>query len=180
MRRHLRRGLLAGALLVTLALCAWVTLRPPGPTAAVAASARGVRELATGATDLPAPTANDPMTPTPTPAAPRLPTASDHAVDVFKVVTFLPPPPPPAAPLPPPTPPAPVAPRFPYTYFGRLTDGAGRVNTFLSRADELLEIHQGEVLQGAYRVDTIADNQITITYLPLNEKAVITLPAATN
>ena len=103
--------------------------------------------------------------------------------DIFKVVTFLPPPAPPPKPinaLPPPPALAPVAPPFPYAYFGRVSDASGKISTFLSRADEIVAIQAGEILDHTYRVDTISDNQITITYLPLNEKAVITMQSAAN
>lgn len=104
------------------------------------------------------------------------------ASDPFKVTAFLPPPQqtqaaPPALSR---APPAPVAPPFPYVYFGRFTDGAGQVSTFLELEGELLAIQPGQLLPGEYRIDDVSQQQMSITYLPLNETTVIRLQSAEN
>ncbi|HYD82128.1 MAG TPA: hypothetical protein VEC06_20170 [Paucimonas sp.] len=92
-------------------------------------------------------------------------------VDPFKVVSFLPPPPKVAAP--PPPPPKPTAPPFPYRYFGRMVGVDGKLVTYLTRNDELIPIREQDVLDNAYRIDSIGDTQIVVTYLPLEEKAIV-------
>jgi hypothetical protein len=99
--------------------------------------------------------------------------------DPFKVVSFIPPPPK-VIPLPPPPPPKPTAPPFPYQYFGRMVDIDGKMATYLTRADVLIPIRAQEILDSVYQIEVMSDTQIVINYLPLNEKAVITIPAAAN
>jgi hypothetical protein len=81
---------------------------------------------------------------------------------------------PPAAPAavvangPPPPPPAPVAPPLPFTVLGKgLADGAWEV--YLARADRTYVARAGTVIDGMYRIDTIAPPTLTITYLPLKQ-----------
>ncbi|TWI65118.1 hypothetical protein IP91_02524 [Pseudoduganella lurida] len=82
------------------------------------------------------------------------------------------PPPPPAAAAeangPPPPPPAPTAPPLPFTVLGKgLADGAWEV--YLARADRTYVARAGTVIDGMYRIDTIAPPTLTITYLPLKQ-----------
>jgi hypothetical protein len=96
----------------------------------------------------------------------------EAATDPFKVVSFVAPVQA-AAVAPPPAPvvqPKPVAPQFPYQYFGRMVDVDGKTLTFLSRDGALVPIKVGTVLDQAYRIDTMTDKQISLTYLPLNEQ----------
>jgi len=98
----------------------------------------------------------------------------EAATDPFKVVSFVAPVQAQAAPVaPPPAPvvqPKPVAPQFPYQYFGRMVDVDGQKLTFLSRDGVLVPIKVGTVLDEMYRVDAVAEKQISLTYLPLNEQ----------
>ena len=64
---------------------------------------------------------------------------------------------------------APVAPPFPYLFFGRMVDIHGKRLTYLSRDDHVFPIKDGEIVDGAYRVDAIGEREISLTYLPLNE-----------
>jgi len=66
----------------------------------------------------------------------------------------------------PPVPPAPTAPPMPYRYAGKVVEG-GRQSVLLAKGDRLFPISEGETLDGAYRVESIAEAQITVTYLPL-------------
>src|SRR5467141_2930369 len=63
-------------------------------------------------------------------------------------------------------PPAPIAPPMPYRYAGKVVQG-GRQSVLLARGDMLFPITEGETLDGAYRVESIAEAQVTLTYLPL-------------
>jgi len=62
--------------------------------------------------------------------------------------------------------PAPTAPPMPYRYAGKLVQG-GRQSVLLSRGDRVFPINEGETLDGAYRVESIGETQVTLTYLPL-------------
>ena len=73
-----------------------------------------------------------------------------------------------AAPAPPAPPPAPVAPPFPYPYIGGLTE-EGRRTAFFTRGDRVLPVHTGDTVDAVFRVDTLDENQMTMTYLPLNQ-----------
>lgn len=85
---------------------------------------------------------------------------------LFGSRNWTPPPPPPAAP---PPPPPPMAPPLPYTFIGKaLADGAWEV--FLARgADRTFIVRNQMVIDGAYRVDSIAPPMMKLTYLPLNQ-----------
>jgi hypothetical protein len=75
------------------------------------------------------------------------------------------PPPPPPTPAPPPPPPS--APPLPFTFIGKsVADGAWEV--YLARGDRTYVVRDKTVIDGTYRVDTIAPPVLTLTYLPLN------------
>ena len=76
-----------------------------------------------------------------------------------------------APPLPPPKP---VAPAFPYTYLGALTEDGVRT-IFLARGDRVLPVRAGDLVDAAYRIDSMNDKQMSLTYLPLNEPMVVAL-----
>ncbi|MDO8042167.1 hypothetical protein [Janthinobacterium sp. SUN137] len=67
-----------------------------------------------------------------------------------------------------PPPPPPMAPPLPFVYLGKAAaDGAWEV--FLSRADKTYIVRANTVVDGAYKVVTIAPPVMTLTYLPLNQ-----------
>lgn len=88
---------------------------------------------------------------------------------VFAGQNWNPPPPVAAAPSgPPPPPPAPTAPPVPFTVLGKgVADGAWEV--YLARPDRTYVARVGTVIDGMYRIDTIAPPTMTLTYLPLNQ-----------
>jgi hypothetical protein len=96
--------------------------------------------------------------------------------DPFKVVNFTP-----AiivvAPQPPP-PPKPSAPTFPYRYFGSMVDIDGKKLIYLQKDGTYYVIFEQQILDGVYRIDAISAAQISITYLPLEEKNIITIRTA--
>jgi len=55
---------------------------------------------------------------------------------------------------------------MPYRYAGKLVQG-GRQSVLLSKGDMVFPIKEGETLDGAYRVESIGETQVTLTYLPL-------------
>jgi hypothetical protein len=61
---------------------------------------------------------------------------------------------------------APAAPPMPYRYAGKLVQG-GRQSVLLAKGDRVFPISEGETLDGGYRVESIGESQITLTYLPL-------------
>ena len=86
---------------------------------------------------------------------------------VFQSQNWTPPPPKMAVTVAPPPPP-PMAPPLPFVYLGKVAaDGAWEV--FLSRADKTYIVRAHTVIDGAYKVVTIAPPVMTLTYLPLNQ-----------
>ncbi|MDN2712021.1 MULTISPECIES: hypothetical protein [unclassified Janthinobacterium] len=78
------------------------------------------------------------------------------------------PPPPKMAVVAPPPPPPPMAPPLPFIYLGKAAaEGAWEV--FLSRADKTYIVRANTVIEGAYKVVTIAPPVMTLNYLPLNQ-----------
>ncbi|MGK5044631.1 hypothetical protein ACQ4WP_01875 [Janthinobacterium sp. GB4P2] len=89
------------------------------------------------------------------------------AGSVFQSQNWTPPPPKMALTAAPPAP-APMAPPLPFVYLGKAaSDGAWEV--FLSRADKTYIVRASTVIDGAYKVVTIAPPVMTLTYLPLNQ-----------
>lgn len=81
-----------------------------------------------------------------------------------------PPPPPPVAPQ---EAPPPMAPAFPYAWVGRFVDEAPRA--VIAGPNRTWVLAQGEVIEGQWRVGAIAERQLTVTYLPLNQDQSVAL-----
>lgn len=80
-----------------------------------------------------------------------------------------PPPPPPPAPPAPPPPPPPSAPPLPFTVIGKAA-ADGQWEVFLSRGpDQTFVVRKNTVIDGMYRVETIAPPTMTMIYLPMNQ-----------
>ena len=58
---------------------------------------------------------------------------------------------------------------MPYVYLGMLDGDDGRT-VFLEQQDRSLAAHQGDVLDGAWRLDAADDVHIVFTYLPLDRQ----------
>jgi hypothetical protein len=71
-------------------------------------------------------------------------------------------------------PPAPGAPPMPFTYMGKMYSGPD-TNVFLTQGDRSLIVHEGDTIDSIYRVERIADNEITLVYLPLGERQKIVI-----
>lgn len=115
----------------------------------------------------------------------RSPEAPDEAVDVGRIVAeappnagivdafatrtwYVPPPPPPPVAVAPP--PKPTAPPLPFSYMGLYDDAEGPAVIMLVRSDRLYTVSEGDLIDGTYRVDRVANGMIEMTYLPLQEK----------
>jgi hypothetical protein len=87
-------------------------------------------------------------------------------------VVVAPAPPEPVAP--------PTAPPVPFTYLGELDARAARPQVFLSSGERLLIVSPGDVVDGQYRIESVSDSEVLLTYLPLNEKQVLSTQAKDN
>ncbi|MCQ4681591.1 MULTISPECIES: secretion system X translation initiation factor [Ralstonia solanacearum species complex] len=142
-------------------------------TAAKPATADAQAQPATG-TDGPTPRARL--------AALRPPLSPESENDPFTVLSWLPPPPPPpaaAAPAPEPAPP-PSAPALPFVYLGMLNPEAAKPQVFISSGDRLLIVSPGDVIDGVYRFESIAATEARFTYLPLNQRQVMSVQGEGN
>ncbi|HZX27281.1 MAG TPA: hypothetical protein VFF16_09440, partial [Telluria sp.] len=83
----------------------------------------------------------------------------------FQSQNWNPPPPPPPPPAPPPPP---TAPALPFTVIGKALSN-GVWEAYLSRNDQIYVVRPGDVLDGTYRIDSIAPPLMTLTYLPMNQ-----------
>jgi hypothetical protein len=96
-----------------------------------------------------------------------------RAADAFASVSWIPAPPPlPVAPpaVRPPPPPAPAAPPPPFKYIGLLEQKTDRPTAFLAKGEALHIVRAGDVLDGAYRIESLSPAQVVITHLPSNER----------
>jgi len=84
-----------------------------------------------------------------------------------------PPPDEPAAAAPPAPPPAPPA--LPFRFVARFVEN-GATRLLLANREKEHNVAGGETLEGTYRVDSVSDEAVTFTYLPM--KAVQTLSLA--
>lgn len=110
-------------------------------------------------------------------AALRAPLSPEASNDPFSVQSWLPPPPPP-----PPAPPAavvqepaPTAPPLPFSYVGTFNRDKDKPQVFLANGDQLLIVSPGDLIDGRYRFESIAATEAVFTYLPLNERQVMTI-----
>jgi hypothetical protein len=107
----------------------------------------------------------------------RAPLDVQVKADPFAASGWTPPaPPPPPAPkaAPPPPPPPPTAPPLPFTFVGLLERGAARPAAFLAKGEALHVVGVGDVIDGAWRVESLAPHQIVVTYLPLGQRQTLT------
>jgi hypothetical protein len=90
------------------------------------------------------------------------------SAQIFGTQSWVPPPPVELKPKNPPPPPPPTAPPLNFKFIGKkLEDGIWEV--YLSRGDTSFIARPLEVIDGNYRVDSITQNALVLTYLPLNQ-----------
>ncbi|AOJ63221.1 hypothetical protein WJ32_12625 [Burkholderia ubonensis] len=137
--------------------------------ASASAAAAVPRALADTPTPAPAPTPRDQL------AALRAPVSVESANDPFTASSWQPPPPV-EAPPPIARPAPPTAPPVPFTYVGELDAKADKPQVFLSNGEQLLIVSPGDVIDGQYRVDSVSASNVVLTYLPLNQTQVVSIP----
>ncbi|PCE21593.1 hypothetical protein BZL54_35395 [Burkholderia ubonensis subsp. mesacidophila] len=140
--------------------------------AASAASASAAAAAPRAPADTPTPAA----TPREKLAALRAPVSVESANDPFTASSWLPPPPVEASPPPVARPAPPSAPPVPFTYVGERDAKADKPQVFLSNGDQLLIVSPGDVIDGQYRVDSVSASNVVLTYLPLNQTQVVSIP----
>ena len=94
--------------------------------------------------------------------------AKDKVGNAFGATSWYVPPPPPA-PVKPPPPPPPAAPPMPFTYLGLYEEAAGKT-VMLLRGGHVYTVAVGDVIENIYRVDSVENGVVEMTYLPLNIK----------
>ncbi|KHK54990.1 proline rich protein [Burkholderia sp. A9] len=124
----------------------------------------------------PAPASHDAAaTPREKLAALRAPVSVEAAHDPFTASSWLPPPP--VVPPPPETRPAPpTAPPVPFVYLGQQDAKSAKPHVFLGNGDQLLIVSPGDVIDSQYRVDSVSESNVVITYLPLNQTQMVPIP----
>lgn len=106
----------------------------------------------------------------------RVTGAASSIPDLFGATNWNPPPPPPQPAKPGPTLAVTVAaPPFPYVLAGT-ADGANGLVVVFSRQNQDFAAGVGDVLERTYRVDAIAAQSVTVTYLPLGIAQVVPIP----
>lgn len=100
----------------------------------------------------------------------QLPTG--EPVNIFATKSWEPPPPPP----PPPSPPQ--APPLPFSFMGMMTSDSGKVTYYLARGNQAYAVVKGEKIDNTYRVNGLNGQQLSFTYLPMNEKQMLSMPPA--
>jgi hypothetical protein len=92
---------------------------------------------------------------------------SAQAGNLFSRQSWIPPPPT-AKPQPPSPPP------LMFKYLGKVTEG-DQTQVFLALAERNYVVKVGEKIDNQYRVDEVTDHAITLTYIPLNAKQVLSI-----
>ena len=67
----------------------------------------------------------------------------------------------------------PVAPPFPHAWVGRYVDDVPRA--VITGASTTWVLKVGDVIDGQWRIDTIQDRQLGVTYLPLQQALSVTM-----
>lgn len=86
-----------------------------------------------------------------------------------------PPPPPPPPPVVAVEAPPPMAPPFPHAWVGRLNDQVQRA--VLTGGEATWVVAVGDVIDGQWRIDQIQERQLSLTYLPLQQRQTIAMKA---
>lgn len=157
MKRH---AVMYGALALTLAATAYVTLQPDAEEPVVATALPAAR-----------PVLRQTAAPPAAPATSSLRRRGWTVLTPEALSAWAPPPPPrtaatagPRSPEPAPEPPRPKPPAFPYRWIGSLEQD-GVLTAMLDGAQRSLGARAGQVLDGQWRVERISENRIDLTWL---------------
>ena len=97
-------------------------------------------------------------------------------VDIFAARNWQPAPPSPQPAIAP-VDSRPRVPSLPFVYAGQLGDPrTGKVIVYLTRGDTVYTAGAGDVLDEQYRLEAIADRQLTFVYLPTKEQQTLVIP----
>lgn len=152
------------ALILTALTSAWALQQPDEEVVAAVAARPAARP------QQPAP--SRPADRGPQPLLLAIPSAEPAEAALFSRHDWAPPPPPPPPPAPPPKP---VAPPLPYRFMGRLLQDGKAPEVYLINGGRVLTVQAGQVLDEVYRVDSISNELLTLTYLPLNQQQTLAL-----
>lgn len=174
-----QRKFLLFAVLAGMVLAAWFAPEPPEQRVEPRVAAVAPKGAVSGATANATPGKAAMPEPAVTDTLPQRDALGKPKQEIFGFQTWQPPPPPPPKVLagPPPAPPPPVPPPNPYRFAGRFLQD-GQMQVFLTRGEYPVQIKVGDVLEGTYRIEAISPNNIAMTYLPLDYKETIVIPAA--
>lgn len=75
-------------------------------------------------------------------------------------------------------PPVAMAPPFPFHYLGRMVNVDGQSMVYLTRGEKILAVEEKTRIDNDYRIDSLSETDIQITYLPLNETKKIQISSA--
>lgn len=75
-------------------------------------------------------------------------------------------------------PPAPTAPPLPFTYMGKLDQGADGVQVFLMQNDKVLTVRVGDKVNRQWRLDHESESMLTFTFMPLEQQAQLSKSAS--
>ncbi len=74
----------------------------------------------------------------------------------------------------------PEAPPLPFTYLGKVIED-GKLSVFLARGEDSYSItagqKRGQKIGNEYRVDKVTESSVSFTYLPMNTKQTLDIPA---
>jgi len=104
--------------------------------------------------------------PGPLAALPERETMGKRRGEAFAARSWTPPPPRAPAAAAPVAAPVPVPPPVPYRVAGQVVRGDG-AHVVLAKGDAVLAVREGDTLDGGYRVESIAEDRVTLHYLPL-------------
>lgn len=71
----------------------------------------------------------------------------------------------------------PAPPPLPFTYLGTVQDG-GHTVVFLAKEQRLYTVRKGEVIDGQYRLEDESRGRIVLVYLPLNTRQTLVIKGA--
>lgn len=158
------RRMLLGIALATTFAAAFIDWPAPGVTSAVP-PARAAAASATPAETVAAVTTPVEPAPAETAPPPLRERFETQAADAFAPKSWQPPPPPPK-------PEPPKAPPLPFRYLGKVMQ-EGEVMAFLGHGARTHLARTGDILAD-YRIEDITPAEMTLVYLPLNEKQRLT------
>lgn len=161
-----RRSLLVGATATAIGLALWGSAQTtePGAGAGPQLAATATPQRDTAAAEGPRSGID----------FPRRTAAAKSETSLFSEHSWYvsPPPPPPVEPTPPPPP---SAPPLPFSFLGSYGASGGGAVYYLVRGDQVFDVKIGDTVDGVYSVDDVQNDELQLTYLPLQQKQALSL-----